>query len=64
MSKEKIKIELTEEQLEKIAGGYLSCMDGTTKCPRCGKNADCMIYLPEWTIGDIWCHHCNYGSPV
>ena len=63
MTKEKIKIELTEEQLEKIAGGYLPCMEGSTKCPQCGKNADCLIILPEWIITDIMCHHCHYGMP-
>ena len=63
MSEEKKKIELTEDQLEKIAAGDSTAIDGSTKCPQCGKNAYCLIILPEWIITDIMCFECHYGMP-
>ena len=62
MTKEKKKIELTEDQLAKLAGGeHYTYTEGSTECPNCHKQADCLISLTDWVIGDIRCYHCGYG---
>ena len=63
MSEEKKKIELTEEQLEKIAAGESTARQDWTVCPNCHSTANCWIMLPEFEIFDINCPSCGYYKP-
>ena len=60
MTKEKKKIELTEDQLAKIAGGDSTYVIDWTECPNCHKSAECWLALPEFIYFDIRCYHCGY----